>query len=134
MPVGESDKLLVMDKNILNFGYFRLAKNAMQYSDFDKRYKMGAVIVKRKPIAVGFNKQKTHPKYSNLFSIHAELAAILSARTDIEGSDIYVYRETSNGIGLARPCNTCMGACVEAGIRRIFYSTKTFPNWEVIEL
>lgn len=124
-----------MDENILDYGYFRLAKNAMKNSDFDPKYRMGAVIVGKRPISFGFNKMKTHPRYPKLYSIHAELAAILSAETDVSNSEIWVYREMANHMpGMARPCDTCMGAILEAKIKRIYYSTKLFPYWEVIEL
>jgi len=43
--------------------YFRIAKRASKRSD--NKIKVGAVLVKKKPISSGFNKDKTHTKYAN---------------------------------------------------------------------
>jgi deoxycytidylate deaminase len=77
---------------------FTLAKNVSKHSDY--RIKMGSVIVKHgKPISVGFNKIKSHPKYSGVWgkTIHAEAQAVISAGTDLVGASIFVYRERGDG-------------------------------------
>jgi deoxycytidylate deaminase len=90
---------------------------------------VGAAIVdKRRPISVGANLLKTHPVYADgkrWFSIHAEMKALISAATDVEGCDIYVYRAKANGWpGMARPCDECLKVLAEAGIRRVYYTTE----------
>lgn len=46
------------------------------------------------------------------YVVHAELNAILNATTSLQGSDLYVTHE---------PCEECMKAIVQAGIKKIFY-------------
>jgi deoxycytidylate deaminase len=90
-------------------------------------FKIGAVIAKGKKIlGVGFNDPfKTHPKSNTPYQfIHAELAAIINARTDLDGASIYVYRAGQNERPLlSRPCDCCMELLKRAGIKTVFYST-----------
>lgn len=115
-------------------GFFALAKNVAKYSDV--RIPMGAVIVGKKPISVGFNSNKTHPLGHNSFSwtIHAEHSAILSAgKDDLSGSKIFVYRESRKNRysqptpALARPCENCMELLRDAGIREVWYTIPDYP-------
>jgi deoxycytidylate deaminase len=87
-------------------------------------YKLGAVIVKHgKIISRGYN--KTNRGHSSNYghwsgSLHAELAAIIAARTDLKGSSILVTR---TGETLAKPCECCMAAIKESGIKWVYYTT-----------
>jgi len=104
--------------------YFELAKKLARTSEHPD-HKLGAVIVKGNNIlGLGFNKLKTHPKAKNYAQrIHAELAAILNARTDLKDSDLYVFRYTQSGLqGISKPCSGCMIAIEESGIKTIYYS------------
>jgi deoxycytidylate deaminase len=116
--------------------YFALARVASQHST--ERYRVGAVIVSPKPISIGFNCSKSHPKFSDgirTYSLHAEVSAILKARTDLSGGIIYVYREDRLGnVALAKPCDTCMEVILETGLKRIYYTTPTEPFFESIDL
>lgn len=119
---------------MIEYGLFRLAKIASAHSPFDQRYKLGAVISKgSRPISIGWNKLKTHAKWEKAFSLHAEMSALLAKRfEDISGANIWIYRETSDGIpALAKPCKLCMAAIEEAGIKRIYYSKPEYPFWEM---
>ena len=114
--------------------FFQIAKAASKHSDHPA-HQLGAVIVKgNKIISVGFNKNKTHTKSNHAWKrLHAELCAIIKAKQDLTGSSIYVYRETKNGnLGLSRPCPSCMEAIQEAGINKIYYTTDTGYNGEII--
>jgi deoxycytidylate deaminase len=108
--------------------FFELAKKLSQKSDYN-RCKLGCVIVKKgRILGVGFNKAKTSPKANNFNkSIHAELGAILNAGilTDLAGSDLYVFRQTKDGI-LANsfPCVHCQDLIREAKIKTVFYTDK----------
>jgi dCMP deaminase len=105
--------------------FFELAKKLARTSEYPD-HKLGAVIVKGNTIlGVGVNKLKTHPKAKNYAKrIHAELAAILNARTDVTDCDLYVFRYTQSGLqGISKPCDGCMCAILEAGIKRVYYST-----------
>lgn len=108
-----------------------LARNVSFHSNH--RVRVGAVIVKNgKPISVGFNKLKTHTIYTKvnhkrakyIQSLHAEMSALLSARTDVSGATIYVYRERRDGSrGNAKPCPVCQLLLAEAGVKKIYFST-----------
>jgi len=119
-----------------NTRYFELARLASNQSN--QRYPVGAVIVVRQPVTVGWNQDKTHPKYADgkrAYSIHAEISALLHARCNVSGGVIYVYRADHQGNrALAKPCPTCLTEIIEAGIRRIFYTVPYPPGYEVIEL
>ena len=93
-------------------------------------HKMGAVLVdKKKPIGLGFNHQKTHP-IQKKFScrgehgawLHAEIAAILAARTCPEGAHLYVARWLrSERAGDSKPCAGCMRYIKESKIAKITF-------------
>ena len=110
--------------------FFQLARNVSFHSKH--RVRVGAVIVKNgKPISVGFNKLKTHtmykkvnhPKSAYIRSLHAEMAALISARTDLRGAVIYVYRERKDGsVGTAKPCPVCQMLLKEAGVREAWFT------------
>lgn len=87
------------------------------------QYKLGAAIFKQgKVISTGYN--KTNRGVSREYghwegSLHAELAAIIAARTDLKKASILVARSTG---GLARPCPECMAAIKDAGIKWVYYT------------
>lgn len=91
----------------------------------------------RRPVSIGYNQLKTHPRYADgkrAYSLHAEITALLRARCSVVGGTIYVYREDRTGqIGLARPCPSCTAALVEAGIKKVYYTTED-GNWELMVL
>jgi deoxycytidylate deaminase len=122
----------------INKGYFRLARNTSRYSECGVR--VGAVIAKKSPISVGFNVNRTHPRYNNPdmslgVSIHAEMAALISAGMKVDGCDIYVYRELDSGIpGLAKPCGMCYNELKKHGIKKIYYSIGEFPYWKCVKV
>ena len=117
--------------------YFLLAKSVSDLSDYG-RIKIGAVIVHKKEIiSVGYNQRKSHPlqKHLNVYRfdeddnckhfLHAELSAILNSRNaDLSGASIYVYRANKEGIQNCRPCEACMQAIKEKGIKTVYYTTK----------
>jgi deoxycytidylate deaminase len=124
-----------MQGNLLDIGYFRLAKNVSKYSDHN--VKVGCVLSYKRPISVACNKSKTHPKYANPYtsfvgSLHAEVRAIINSGVDnLEGYTIYVYREHSDGTpGMSRPCKYCMKLLKDVGIKFIYYTTDEFPFWK----
>jgi len=112
----------------IGFGYFLLAKNVSKHSTMSP--KVGAVVSRKKPISVGFNKLK--PTFKR-FSTHAEVDAILSAGGrfyNLNNCEIYVYRETKDGKpALARPCENCLELIKEKGIKKMYYTIDSFPYW-----
>jgi deoxycytidylate deaminase len=116
--------------------YFQIARAASRHSNL--RCAVGAVIVSPKPVSIGFNVQKSHPRFADgkrSYSIHAEITALLKAKGEIRGGTIYVYREDRTGaVGIAKPCINCMAALIEAGIKRVYYTTGDRPYWAQIDL
>lgn len=105
--------------------FFDLARLMSKKSTY--HHQMGAVVVKKsRVLGLGFNKPgKTHPKSKTKFkTIHAELDAILGVSLEeLKGSDIYVYREYSDGsYAMAKPCPHCQELIVELGIRNVYYT------------
>jgi deoxycytidylate deaminase len=125
-------------KGLFKKGYFFLAKNVSKYSNMDK--KLGAVIVRKKPISIGFNIGKSRPSndYSDwAWTNHAEYKAVLNAGwfADLKGCIIYVYREHADGTpALARPCNNCIRFLTAVGIKRMYYTVNEYPYWLCEEL
>ncbi len=85
---------------------------------------MGAVIIKNgKPIAAGFNKNRTHPRAKNYTrKIHAELDALIGYRLPAEKADIFVVRITNGGtMATSKPCRDCWILLKEAGLKTATY-------------
>ena len=129
--------------------YFNLAKRASTFSDYDK-IKIGAVLVyKNKVISIGWNTHKSNPiqKKYNVFrsdenryydvdskpnSTHAEMKCLIDTMDmDINWSkvSIFIYR---NNMNMCRPCNSCMTALKERGIKNIYYTNKNSYHYEEI--
>lgn len=106
--------------------FFKKARQASLKSQSDP--KLGAVVVKKnEEISFGFNDmKKTHPRATSPFkTLHAEIDALIGKSWDeLEGSDVYVYREFKSGqLAMSKPCPSCELALRRAGIRRVFYTT-----------
>lgn len=108
----------------MNLKFFDLAKKVSKLSNHS-HHRLGSVIVRgSKIVSVGTNKVKTHPRSTHPFhSLHSEMAAILLAKQELYGCEIYVYRETKDGIpALSKPCIYCLPLIQESGIKKIHYS------------
>lgn len=118
--------------NLLDMGYFKLARNVSKYSDH--RVKVGCVIVKKKPICASSNKAKSHPKCNSKISnsTHAEIRALINCGMEnLNGAVMYIFRETKRGYpALARPCNMCYTMLKSRGIRKVFYTIPEYPFWK----
>lgn len=97
------------------------------------RIKMGAAIFKGKRlISLGYNHpmkaaKHLHPQYQRWKgSIHAEVDAILKAKTDLTRCSIMVVRVNRFGIfRTAKPCEQCLSYLQAVGIKKIYYTI----NW-----
>lgn len=98
------------------------------------RYRVGAVIYRRKAVlGRACNKLYTrarnlHPRYTRRptsdGSIHAEVGAILGAKTNLRGAEALVVRINRIGeLRLARPCSHCQLYLENVGIKRVVFST-----------
>jgi deoxycytidylate deaminase len=108
----------------MNKKFFDLAKKVSKLSNH-KYHKLGAVIVRgSRIVSVGTNNLKTHPRSPHPhFSLHCEMAAILLAKQDLSDCEIYIYRETKNGIpALSKPCIYCAPFIFNAGIKTVHYT------------
>jgi deoxycytidylate deaminase len=118
----------------MNIKFFDLAKKISKLSNHH-HHKIGSVIVRgSKIISVGTNNIKTHPKSTHPhFSLHSEMAAVLLAKQDLRGCEIYVYRETKDGVSaIARPCTYCFPFIKEAGLKEVHYSINgTFKSEKI---
>lgn len=115
-----------------------VARSASQLSTH-QNFKIGAVIAHGTSIlATGVNQEKSHPlqkrynrargtRASEWSYLHAELAALLKVKDKslLVGATIYVSRSfKAGGNALARPCEACMDAIIDRGIKSIVYTTE----------
>lgn len=134
---------------------FKLAKNASEFSDYNKKnIHIGSVIIyKNKVIGIGWNSKKTHPcqmkynkyrEYNNNREyiseehepcIHAEIMAVQHAirsfKGDLSKCSIFVYSEKKDGATrLTKPCLSCSKRLEELGIKNIYYTTNNGWQYE----
>lgn len=118
----------------------RLTKIAEDIAPTANARVVAAVYVGGKEIALGINKDKTHPKAEefkkNPFAIflHAEVSAVINAMkrinyTDLEGATMYIARakwdhpsKRNIVCGNAKPCLGCAAAMKAYGFKRVFYT------------
>lgn len=128
-----------------NKHFFNAAKAISRTSDYtgSSHVHIGCVLVYKGTIlAKGVNSNKTHSlqaKY-NIYrgfndntnnylpsKCHAEINALTKIKyLDIDFSQVhmFIYREFKNGkYAMARPCDACMRAIQEMGIKHIHYTT-----------
>ena len=97
-----------------------------------KQHKLAALVFDKrgKLISYGYNKLHTHPKqlelslntYKNRYHsfLHAEISALVKCRK--EPHFIVVARVRKNGkFALSKPCEMCMSAIIESGVKKLCY-------------
>ena len=113
--------------------YARLSEEIRESVDGTKRYYVIAATLDKHNniIATAQNSYcKTHPMQAHLAEragrpcreyLHAEIGALVKSCTRAES--IMVVRSTRNGLTkCAKPCDICMMALKEAGVKRIYFS------------
>lgn len=103
---------------------------------------VGAVIFnKGKFVSSGHNYKNRsikshHPKYRKTkYSIHAEVDAIIRARTDLKGKSLLVIRINRKGeFRLSKPCKWCFQYMKHVGIKACFYSISHYPYMEKMKI
>lgn len=92
-------------------------------------FRFGVVIFnKNKILSTGTNSiraaRNLHPRFFRWpGSVHAEVAAILSAKTNLSGSSMFIVRVNKAGnLMYSRPCEHCLKYIIEVGIKKIIYS------------
>ena len=132
--------------------YFNLAKNASQFSGYEKN-KIGAILVyKHDIIGVGYNRKQSSPtqKKYNIYRttktrkydvdvmdnyIHAEIDCVQNAtrlfKGDLSKCSIFVYREHKDGsMGVSKPCKGCSMYLKDMNVKNIYYTTDNGWNYE----
>lgn len=85
---------------------------------------MAALIYQgRRQISAAVNVLKSHPDHLIYYpewvcSIHAEHAAVLKARSVLQGSTLYVARHGGEN---SKPCPGCMKVLSQSGVRNVVY-------------
>jgi deoxycytidylate deaminase len=120
--------------------WFKMARKESFKSDY--HVKIGCVVVSgNRLMSKGHNKIRHKSKgvfsYSKWEeSLHAERDALTKMKKEkIKGCDVFVYREYANGhTALAKPCKDCMNMLIEMEVRKIFYTTHSYPYYQEIKL
>ena len=77
----------------------------------------------------GWNVRRSHPKlaewgYPENSDIHAEAFLALYGYETMMGAEVYVARLLrDDSWGLAKPCDVCMSLLVQAGVKRVVWTT-----------
>ncbi len=108
----------------------------------EHRQKVGAVIFdKSKIISRGYNHPQRSVKHLRRKfqkwpgTVHAEVDAIIKARTELKGMSILVIRvNNKKQLRIAKPCQYCLMYLEYVGIRKVFYSTNEYPYIEMLSL
>jgi deoxycytidylate deaminase len=95
-------------------------------------WKMGAVIVRGgKIVGRGHNKfsgefKRIEKKYGvTLFSLHAEMEAVISCDGSLDGASMFVAGVKPNGNKIySRPCKNCLKIIRQLPFRTVYYQTK----------
>ena len=96
-------------------------------------WRIGAVIVKgNKVIGKGYNKFSGDSEYiaqkygvKNLWSLHAEMAAILDVQGNMDGAVMFIAGVKHNGNRVyCRPCKDCMKILKHTNLEAVCYETK----------
>ena len=105
-------------------------------------HKIGCVIFRKKTvISYDHNyecshRNKLHPRFQRVpTTIHAEVATIIKAKTDLKHCEMLVVRvNKQNKLLLAKPCNWCMEYIKYIGIKKVYYSINNFPYIEELSV
>lgn len=102
---------------------------ALEVPKVSKQRMVACLVRKKRVISIGIAQKKTHPlqarfcKHEKAIYLHAEISAIVNAREDVRGADLYIMRVRPDGErGLAKPCRGCARAIKHYGVRNVYYS------------
>lgn len=115
-------------------------------SDFHAHHVGCVITLGNKMLAASWNTEKGHPiqsaynKYrgfsDGVGKLHAEMRSLSQIRhLDLPWNrlEVYVWRNTKDGKpALAKPCNACMAALKDAGIKHIYYTDDDSFHYENI--
>jgi len=106
----------------------------------DHKQRVGCIIFdKKKILSHGHNTcqksiRRLHPQFQRWEgSVHAEVDAIIKARCDLKGTSILVIRiNRKEELRLAKPCQHCKKYIEYVGIKKVYYSTSSYPYIDCI--
>ena len=105
---------------------FDLARRAAENSTFEG-FHLGCVIVyKGRVISSGCNSKKTHPVQKRYNRKYRKFNKSQKPIVDSLQVKVYTYRICPGKrlkMGSSRPCQACMNALLDKGIRQIYYTT-----------
>lgn len=133
-----------------NIKYFNYARNMAMMSDYNRVHIGCVAVMNNKILSTGFNTTKSHPLQAHYnqfrdfhgaemhnYTLHAEMSCLIplwSSNLAWNKIKLYIYRiKCGTGKGLSRPCNGCMAAIKDLGIKEIYYTTDTGYVKEIIE-
>jgi deoxycytidylate deaminase len=121
-----------------DYRYFEKAKNIADISDYPKIHIGCVAVYQGQIIGLGCNCNKTHPmqKYYNQYrcnddallpKLHAEISCLNGIKhlnINFSKVKLYIYRlRKDQPCGMARPCQSCMAAIKDLGIKEIYYTS-----------
>jgi len=117
-----------MNKRIIDTAILEARKSTYEH-------RIGCVIFKKsKIISFGHNyaqkkRKRLNPKYQKWEgSVHAEVDAIINAKTNLKGCNLFVVRiNRKDEFRLSKPCLECQKYMNHVGIKNVFYSINTYP-------
>jgi deoxycytidylate deaminase len=130
--------------------YFDATREVALNSEFYKAHIGCIAVYKGKIIAKGYNQSKTHPmqmKYNRyremnytcknmLAKVHAEvkvLSQIKNMDIDFKKVKLFIYRaRVDRPYSISRPCQACMKAIIDLGIKDIYYTTDNGYAHEIV--
>lgn len=95
------------------------------------------IIISRAYNSISTYNRKLHPKFKKRLSqgLHAETAAILSARSDLSGCAMLIIRiNKRKQLLMSKPCEYCMKYIEYVGIKKVIYSINCYPYIQEIKL
>jgi len=112
------------------------AAKAEAYKSKISEWSIGAVIVKgSKVVGRGYNKtssdvERFRMKYGfspeQLWSLHAEMAALMDADEDLEGAVLFVsgFKSKNGNKICCKPCKACRRVLRHSRIEKVFYTDR----------
>ena len=113
--------------------YLDLAAKLATNSEVSTHHHGAIVVNSGRVLAMGVNRWRnpemvytsTTDEYNHLLTVHAEVRAISQVAPEkLKGATVYVAKVGRDGKTekMSRPCNNCMQALVEAGVKHVIYT------------
>jgi deoxycytidylate deaminase len=120
--------------------FTKFAVEEAKKSDF--KYQVGAIVF-NKNIIISYGHNVAQRSVKHMLSkfqrwpnsIHAEVAAVLNAKTDLRGMSLLVVRVNSkNQLVMSKPCEHCASYLSYVGIKKVYFSINEYPYMTSVKL